>query len=851
MRGVCLGVLLALIIIGVLGTAGGVFAACPSDNYYINQSMVLDGSFCNINDSDNDGVIIINSDDILLDCNGSVFNNSGYYAYTIGLAANGFQNLTIKNCTFQNYYNGISFVSMQDSYVNYSNSINNVYAGIVIGNSTNIVLEGDYFENNGFGVVSYMNIGDFTFNNNMINNNNTFGMMFYGNKVSNVYLSGNTITNSYEFDIYNVNSTGIDFGSGISYDSLRMEWAFKYNITNSSGDPLIGYTVTGHDRYGNTNYIPMPHGYPPAFGPFVVEYIENSSGITNYNPYTLNVTKPGYNPASTIVNFTQSLTIHISLNKTSVPPADTGAPSIDNHSVTPQSVANGSSVVIRAGASDNVGVDSLWAVVDYPGAGSDTIMLANEMGYTYNVSLLGRHDVIFFANDTSGNTTNVTEYFDSFAPVSININVSENDGDGVDSDVVVYQNGTTAQVAAFSSSSGDFQSRTLPNGTYDLQFSAFGGDFVVLLEDVDIWNNVDNLMRMDDPPTVSGFQLTYAAETDYSFGSAVVRVYYSSGDVSDENNIKLYVCQDWNFTSRYCNSTWNETSASLNTTDNYFELSVSGFSAFSIMQDAYCGDGICSSSENSTSCSADCNCTNGQTRLCALNNIGECGAGSETCVGGSWSGCPSPTTEICNQKDDDCDGTIDNVGGGTSIITSFCGCYDGASPSTEIFDGIDNNCNGFIDDGCVCNESETEVCGSNIGACVQGTRTCTNCKWGSCEGQIGPFEEVCGNGMDDDCDGQIDEIADCIVENNETCAYGPIPATGCKCGIGTYASGYCCNGVYKIEPCPDFPWWILIIVGGAVLAAAAIYYFLHEKAGKKGQEDEWTALEKKYTPARM
>lgn len=836
--------------IGVLGAAAGFSAACPSGDYYINSSMVLDGSFCNVNDSNYNGVIIINSDDVLLDCNGSVFNNSGIIFNSVGLVSIGFSNVTILNCTFQNYLNGIWFESMQNSYINYSNASNNHNAGILIGNSTNIILEGNNIENNVVGVGSYINIGDFTFNNNMINNNNTFGMSFYSNNISNDYLSGNTITNSYEFDIYNINSTGIDFGTGINYNSLREDWAVRYNITNSSGDPLYGYTIIGVDKNNNSNPIAMPHGYPPAFG-FAVGYIENSSGVFNYTPHTINVTKSGYYPNSTIIHLTKSYLIHFILNEIPVPPTDTGAPSIDNHSVTPQSIANGSSVTIKAGASDNVAVDTIWAIVDYPGTGSDIIILSNNVGYVYNVTLIGRHYVTIFANDTSGNTTNVTSYFDSFTPVSIKINVSENDGGGVDSDVIVFQNGTTTQVASFSSSSGNYQGRVLPNGTYDLQFTAFSGDLIVLLENVDIWNNVDNNMRMDDPPTVAGFRLTFAAETDYTFDSAVVRVYYSSSDVADENNIKLYVCQDWNFTARNCNSTWNETNALLNTTDNYFELPVSGFSAFSIMQESYCGDGICSNNENSSSCSADCNCTPGTTRLCSLNNIGACGVGSETCVGGSWSGCPSPSTETCNQRDDDCNGIVDDVGGGNSVETTSCGCYGGASPASETFDGIDNNCNGFIDDGCVCNESETEVCGSNIGACIQGTRTCTNCKWGSCEGQIGPFKEVCGNGMDDDCDGQTDEMADCIVDNNETCGYGPIPVTGCKCGIGTYASGYCCNGEYKTEPCPDFPWWILIVVGGAVLAAVAIYYFMHGKSGEKGGENEWAALEKKYTPAKM
>jgi hypothetical protein len=533
--------------------------------------------------------------------------------------------------------------------------------------------------------------------------------------------------------------------------------------------------------------------------------------------------------------------------ETAVSPGDTEDPTM-THSITPRIVVNGSQVTINVDASDNVAVDDVWAVVDYPGAGADTVPLTNDADNTYNVTLIGRHNVTIFANDTDGNTANVTDYFISAAAVSIDINVSDNGGDGVDSDVVVYEAGNSNVVASFSSSSGNFQNRVVPNGTYDLQFSAFSDDFVVLLEDVDIWDNVDRNMRLDDPAAVPGFGLTYAAETDYVFGGAIVRVYYSSGDVDDEDAIELFVCDDWVFSTRVCNDTWEDADATLDTDNNYFEADVSGFSAFSIRQDSYCGDGVCDDNEDSASCLADCACDTGDTRLCSLTRRGRCAVGSETCTGGTWSGCPQSITEVCNQQDDDCDGMTDDVGGGDSMESTACGCYNGSLPTSETFDGIDNNCNGFIDDGCVCNESSTDVCGSNIGVCEEGVKTCTNCRWGECEGDVEPFEdEICGNGLDDNCDGVIDEIADCISQTNTSCTYGPIPATGCKCGDGTHASGYCCNGVYQIEPCPDFPWWILIIIGGVILAVAAVLYFLHEKGTKGG--DAWEALEKKYTPA--
>ncbi|MBI2143749.1 hypothetical protein HYU17_01190 [Candidatus Woesearchaeota archaeon] len=86
------------------------------------------------------------------------------------------------------------------------------------------------------------------------------------------------------------------------------------------------------------------------------------------------------------------------------------------------------------------------------------------------------------------------------------------------------------------------------------------------------------------------------------------------------------------------------------------------------------------------------------------------------------------------------------------------------TPALEICDGKDNNCNGLADDGiaCECTPGQTKSCGGNsIGQCRMGTQACqSDYKWGSCEGKVDPAAESCDN-KDNNCNGQIDEGSLC------------------------------------------------------------------------------------------
>ncbi len=81
----------------------------------------------------------------------------------------------------------------------------------------------------------------------------------------------------------------------------------------------------------------------------------------------------------------------------------------------------------------------------------------------------------------------------------------------------------------------------------------------------------------------------------------------------------------------------------------------------------------------------------------------------------------------------------------------------------------------------------------NVGICKAGIRTCnqTGTGFGPCIGEVTPIPEVCGDGLDNNCDGRIDEIPPCPVCNpgaTRPCYSGP-PNTRhvgqCRDGIET------------------------------------------------------------------
>jgi hypothetical protein len=203
-------------------------------------------------------------------------------------------------------------------------------------------------------------------------------------------------------------------------------------------------------------------------------------------------------------------------------------------------------------------------------------------------------------------------------------------------------------------------------------------------------------------------------------------------------------------------------------------------------------------------------CDSGTTKTCysgtGTAGTGECREGTKTCTGGFWGACVGqvlPTPEVCNYKDDDCDGNVDSEG-----LPELKLCGDGATCTGGVcLPTTCNSENSRCPNGFTCNSAGTcdpiPCPGASNAACPTG-QVCQSdgqCK-DPCEGvSCGPGS-ACSGGV---CLGGGCALSGCaggLVCVDGSCVEDPCASTTCP--QGTFCRlGDCVRSCSYVECAPD------------------------------------------------
>lgn len=224
--------------------------------------------------------------------------------------------------------------------------------------------------------------------------------------------------------------------------------------------------------------------------------------------------------------------------------------------------------------------------------------------------------------------------------------------------------------------------------------------------------------------------------------------------------------------------------------------------------DGYISDACCNGAGSTLRCGNDCN--DAQVNI-HPGRLDGCGGGDEDCDGEDDN---NPDVTFYRDSDEDTYGNILDTVLACAAPQGYvdrAGDCDDTNPDANpgvaerCDNSFDDNCIDGINEGCPCTYgvSDPIACGptTDEGACEFGQRACQqDGTWGTCEGEVLPASEVCDeSGVDEDCDGAVNEGCACTNGHTQWCQH-PDAAAFQPSAQCTRVLQVCTNGAWD-PPC--------------------------------------------------
>jgi hypothetical protein len=286
-------------------------------------------------------------------------------------------------------------------------------------------------------------------------------------------------------------------------------------------------------------------------------------------------------------------------------------------------------IIVWASLSDNLGVNSSWAMLYHQNVHQANYSLYQDSGnWTFNFTspvAVGDYRAIIYANDSAGNendtSTYVMGYFDVYLPIDLSGTVVNKDGTPLEANFTLYRNYTQWDIHRFNTNSSGNYSHTIHKRFYDLKVEFSGqevkffefdsNDSAVDQHGIADPDNLTDPLALDyytsENITQIGVTLPDGAENpimvfaiehnmtllnssvDFNlyYGQALQDFYdYIGGSIITESDLGVYKCSNWSISARSCIGSFQNESIipSVDVAGDRISFTASGTSAFAIAE---------------------------------------------------------------------------------------------------------------------------------------------------------------------------------------------------------------------------------------------------------------------------